>query len=478
MFIVDQFNNFIFYYFALPHYGRLIGQIFRSCLQTLLYKSAFQGELTLDCGQKVDLDSAEGSSLFYWAVVNRGPACLPGLSLDHLDIEMRKKRIAQHLLYKLLSSSHFEPTLADGTPILHLLLRVGPHYVRPDQSVDLFELYISRHFDQVDLRCPWTGYSTLELLEKQKLEYKRSNSYQIQIVLAQSGQRPASRSFFICVNFLYFLENIFFICPGRLPPVHLKSQREIGWREAELGKRRLDLALASWRQDEDQFCCQVAKSVVSSSQRGLVDDVMVWLRSNLEGNKDARYGLEISGSISENSKIYPLDEIDVLLQVWLDVDVVVNNFGEGDMKKVQQELEKPVGKQPVQHLMKLFLRKAYPYIGEVGDELTAETFGKVMDVFIADRLQNAQLPSWLRLSGVKGSIHEPVLLERTKAGLILNLEYLDHAGKWQELSIDLVPTLVLDPEQREIYLQVEKIFFFNAGSPLLKCVCSIWALPK
>ena len=247
---------------------------------------------------------------------------------------------------------------------------------------------------------------------------------------------------------------MFFICPGRLPPVHLKSQREIGWKEAELGKRRLDLALASWRQDEDQFCCQVAKSVVSSSQRGLVDDVMVWLRSNLEGNKDARYGLEISGSISENSKIYPLDEIDVLLQVWLDVDVVVNNFGEGDMKKVQHELEKPVGKQPVQHLMKLFLRKAYPYIGEVGDELTAETFGKVMDVFIADRLQNAQLPSWLRLYGVKGSIHEPVLLERTKAGLILNLEYLDHAGKWQELSIDLVPTLVLDPEQREIYLQV------------------------
>ena len=262
---------------------------------------------------------------------------------------------------------------------------------------------------------------------------------------------------FICLNCLYFLENIcFFICPGRLPPVHLKSQREIGWKEAELGKRRLDLALASWRQDEDQFCCQVAKSVVSSSQRGLVDDVMVWLRSNLEGNKDARYGLEISGSISENSKIYPLDEIDVLLQVWLDVDVVVNNFGEGDMKKVQHELEKPVGKQPVQHLMKLFLRKAYPYIGEVGDELTAETFGKVMDVFIADRLQNAQLPSWLRLSGGKGSVLEPVLLERTKAGLILNLEYLDHAGKWQELSIDLVPTLVLDPEQRETYLQVEK----------------------
>ena len=91
--------------------------------------------------------------------------------------------------------------------------------------------------------------------------------------------------------------------------------------------------------------------------------------------------------------------------------------------------------------------------GEIGEELTAETFGKVMDVFIAERLQNAELPRWLRLSGGNSIVPEPVLLERTKAGLLLNLEYLE-SEKWHKLSIDLVPTLVLDHEQREKYLQV------------------------
>ena len=123
------------------------------------------------------------------------------------------------------------------------------------------------------------------------------------------------------------------------------------------------------------------------------------------------------------------------------------------MEKLRQELEKPIGKQPVQHLVKLVLRKSYPFLGETGDELTAETFGKVMDVFIAERLKNAELPRWLRLSGGNSIVPEPVLLQRTKAGLLLNLEYLE-SGKWHELSIDLVPTLVLDQEQREKYLQV------------------------
>ena len=54
----------------------------------------------------------------------------------------------------------------------------------------------------------------------------------------------------------------------------------------------------------------------------------------------------------------------------------------------------------------------------------------------------------------------PDLLERTKAGLVLNLEYnmlyFDETAnsKWQELSIDLVSVLVLSKDQRETYLQV------------------------
>ena len=223
-----------------------------------------------------------------------------------------------------------------------------------------------------------------------------------------------------------------------------------------MGKTHLDQTLATWRRDEAAFCEKLERAVVSLSRdngRGerLVSGLMEWLNSNLEGHEDARYKLQMSGSVGENSKIYPLDEVDLLLQVWLDVDVQVISLG--DVEKIRQEMEKPLGKQPVQHLVKLVLRKAYPDLGEIGDELTAETFGTVMSVFIADRLRNAQLPNWLRLAGGNSIVPEPALLERTKAGLLLNLEYLEE-GRWQELSIDLVPTLVLDQEQREKYLKV------------------------
>jgi hypothetical protein len=303
----------------------------------------------------------------------------------------------------------------------------------------------------VDLRCPWTGFSILELLQRQKQDYQTSVSYQeaqIHICMARSGGSLESR----------------------LPPIHLSIQSPSACGDAELGKTRLDEALATWRRDESAFCEELAKAVVSLSckeenlclsQGAVVDGVMTWLRCSLEGNKDARYGLEISGSIGENSKIYPLDEVDMLLQVWLDVDVEVLSLKEDPVEKIREELEKPIGKQPVQHLVKLILRKAYPFLGEIGEELTAETFGKVMDVFIADRLQNTKLPKWLRLAGGNSIVPEPVLLERTKAGLLLTLEFLD-SGKWHELSIDLVPTLVLDQEQREKYLQVITMVVINS----------------
>ena len=47
----------------------------------------------------------------------------------------------------------------------------------------------------------------------------------------------------------------------------------------------------------------------------------------------------------------------------------------------------------------------------------------------------------------------PDLLERTKAGLMLNLEY-EVEGEWHELSVDLVSVLVLTRDQREKYLKV------------------------
>ena len=69
------------------------------------------------------------------------------------------------------------------------------------------------------------------------------------------------------------------------------------------------------------------------------------------------------------------------------------------------------------------IRKDYPHLGGVGNELTPDIFAKAMDCFISTLLKDVQLPSWLRCPEGKSMVTAPELLERTKAGLVLNLEY-------------------------------------------------------
>ena len=187
--------------------------------------------------------------------------------------------------------------------------------------------------------------------------------------------------------------------------------------------------------------------------------MMKWLRSNLEGKEkctNAVYRLEMSGSVGENTKILPMDEIDLLLQVWLDVDVEVKKLEKEDLVKIRKELSRPIGKQPAKHLVQLTLRKDYPYLGQAGDHLTAKVFGNAMEVFVSKLLRKAQLPPWLRCPEGKHMVMPPDLLERTKAGLVLNLEY-EAEGEWHELSVDLVAVLVLTKDQREKYLKVSSL---------------------
>ena len=191
--------------------------------------------------------------------------------------------------------------------------------------------------------------------------------------------------------------------------------------------------------------------------------MMKWLRTNIEGkNKcnNAVYRLEMSGSVGENAKIAPMDELDLLLQVWLDVEVEVKELQKEDLVKIRKEFLRPIGKQPVKHLVRVVLRKDYPHLGQAGDQLTAKVFGKAMEVFVSKMLRDIQLPPWLRCPQGKHMVMPPDLLERTKAGLMLNLEY-EVEGEWHELSVDLVSVLVLTKEQREKYLKVSSVFFVH-----------------
>ena len=215
-----------------------------------------------------------------------------------------------------------------------------------------------------------------------------------------------------------------------------------------------------WRRDETAFREKLKAAVLTFSGEGdtcphgkVINEVMKWLRESLEGkNNDAKYELEISGSVGENTKIVPMNELDIVLRVWLEVDVEVKSQKSEDFDKIREELSRSVGKQPAKHLVRIILRKAYPHLGQVGDELPPDRFGKVMDVFISHLLKDSPLPSWLRRPTMVTAA--PDLVERTKAGVMLNLEYLDDEEEWRELSVDIVPVLVLSKEQREKYLQV------------------------
>ena len=450
VYLADRWTDSIWYHFSLPMWGEFVGRVFRSCLQTLLYSSVLGKEALLDNGLKIDLESLDGSTLFYWSVVNRSNVCVPNLQLKELRVEPGMKRIAQHLVQKLLKSNHFQPTLLDGVPILHILLSIGHRYERPDQSVDLFELYISRHPDQANLTCPWTERSTLELLQsKSKSKLKKSVSYmedQVQNCITRTGGFSPTKA-------------------SLLPRTHIPGHEEIGWEARQKGIIQLRETLALWRRDESAFRKKLTSSVMTfsgaadtSTHGKVINGVMQWLRSSLEQKNskvlsNVKYELKMSGSVGENAKILPMDELDIVLQVWLDVDVEVKSLKTDDVVKIRKELSRPIGKQPAKHLVRLVLRKAYPHLGEVGDELTPKTFGKVADWFISHLLKDAQLPSWLRCPEGKSIVMAPDLVERTKAGLMLNLEYLE-GGKWQELSVDLVAVLVLTKDQREKYLKV------------------------
>ena len=433
-----------------------MAEVFWSCLQTLLYSSVLNKEVVLDNGLKIDLTSLDGSTSFYWAVVNRSNACVPDLHLDDLGVEPGMERIVQHLVLKVIRSDHFKARLVDGVPIIHLLLAIGHHYERPDQSIDLFELYISRHPGQVDLVCPWTGRSTLDLLEKKKQKLNKSVSYmedQVKNCLVRSGGSCPAEAFGRRVSWRNGKKPL-------LPPTHIPGHEEISWQKRQTGIIQLRETLDLWRRDETAFREKLKAAVLTFSGEGdtcphgkVINEVMKWLRESLEGkNNDAKYELEISGSVGENTKIAPMNELDIVLRVWLDVDLEVKSQKSEDFDKIREELSRSVGKQPAKHLVRIILRKAYPHLGQVGDELPPDRFGKVMDVFISHLLKDSPLPSWLRRPTMVTAA--PDLVERTKAGVMLNLEYLDDEEEWRELSVDIVPVLVLSKEQREKYLQV------------------------
>ena len=444
--------------FARPDQDRYVKSVLRNCLQCLLYTSALgKTKVTLDNGLQVDLtqgrDNPEASNTLYWALVARGPAAVPGEPLTKLVLGLKNRQVVRSILHCLIADPEMDPTLSNGVPLIHILLTVGSRYEQPDKSVDLFHLYQEKHPDQVDQLCPLTGMTTLQVAE----ESEHCDEFQVAQV-----RRQVLRKGSLCGGDSPL--------PDQRPQVWIPTDQAVpvegGWE----GMKRLDDKLTKWADSEEEFRQELRESVLppynredTSTESRVITAVMDWLRERLNNKSEhTQYKLKLSGSVGEGTKILPMDEVDLILQVKLEADLEVTDKYSNDSwissqggTWVHRELTKVSCKQPFPHLAKVVLGRSYPGLGKPGEELSPERFCLYMEDMIREAVEESPLPPEVRVPEGKSLVEESGqveecrrVLERTKSGLVLNLEYLLD-GRWQEMSVDLVSVLVLGKDYHE-----------------------------
>jgi hypothetical protein len=431
-----------------PQLASFVELALRHSLQTLLYTGQLERRVTLDSGLQVDTHKTSGP--LYWAVVDRGAACLPpGSFTGELVVPPSHYQVVRYILLCLLKPvKTCNPRLPDGVPLLHILLTVGPHYERADGPVDLFHLYLSRHSGQVDLQCPWSKQTSLEVAKQRGLQFQADQLLKLGCGHPDGPGTPTDR-------------------PNPWIPEEPENPEQ-----GMAGMLALEAALGRFRDDEEEFRRELAENVLDYQREmdtsvvgQAINSVKEWLKARLDVDRKKEgpqyeYRVRMSGSVSEDTKILPMDELDLILQVRMDVrlevtDKYCNNdliSGQGD-PPVQHELTK-IGKNPFPYLARVVLCGDYPGLGCKGEELKPESFCRHMEGIISEAVVKEQLPKGLRVPEGKSLVLScSQLLERTKSGLMLNLEYRD-GERWQELSVDLVSNLVISSNDREQIFQV------------------------
>lgn len=462
--------------YLFPWHDQYINLVLSNCLQCLLYTSWMEErKVTLDDGRKLDLSSCESTIKLFWAVWDRGEVCIPGLTMDSLVLPSSRlhKQTVRFILHSLITARTFQPQLRDGVALIHIILMVGHIYNREDLSVDMFDLYLRKYRDQVDWVCPWTHRSSLDVALQLGLEIQAEQLYQLGCRANKEKEaelRMTERQ----------------VIKPRIPSI---DHDNVEKRRRE--RQRLDETLSIWMNSEEQFRTQMKNSVMFSNKEDLSTEARVisslteWLERMLITK--AGYPsvlLKLSGSVSEGTKMLPLDEIDFILQVFLETDLLVTDkycldywmISEG-CNTVHREFTKVIGKQPFPYIAKVILKKSYSQLGAEGSELKPEIFGHYMEKMISDALQEKELPIEVRVPEGKNlleytgrfTVEAPGMLRRTKSGVLMNLEYRVE-DRWQKLSVDLVSVLVLDIDQRKKLLRMmpgfcrkKKKFLSNNG---------------
>lgn len=412
----------------------------RNCLQTLLYiswlKKIGQKEVILIGNRKVDIN--ESSHVIFWSILNNSSQFIPDFSMTELVIDQKHVDLVKYILEKLTRRHEFSPKLSDGIPLLHIIIRVGQTFQRPDESIDLIRQAVTNNISMVDFICPWTNMSTLDLALERQLESITCN------VLYGLGCR--ARTHIHMQNSLTEKK-----VAARVP------SNEIG--NPMNGLIKCNETLEMWKKSEKQFIDTLKSEIVVDKHHPIINVVRNWMEESLREviqNLPFQTVLRTSGSISEGTKIKPLDEIDFLLQCDLNISLEISDVNANtdwiasstcEPSLVHQELEKIDSKQPFPYLAKVRLKQDYPGLGKKGSILCPERFSEFVDNLVSKTIIESSLPYLLKVP--KGKI----LLERTRSGLFMNLEY-ESEGEKQKLTLDLVFLLKLSHKNYKSVVKV------------------------
>ena len=429
---------------AHPHQSEIIEECLRLCLQTLLYTTwlerSHQREIILADNLLVDV--RESSHVVYWSVRHRSTQFLPEFSMTDLVIAQRHRGVVRYMLDILLQASSFQPVLRDGVCLLHLAVIAGHKLEKPDQSVDLFSNFLINSSGKVDYTCPWAGKTSLDFTLEYNLMFQSKQLYILGCRTFKMIEREAELSKEIV--------------KVRIPSGDSGNAYE--------GMLKFNNILEDWRNNEFDFIDKLNKNIVGNDdfkkekEIVIIETITAWLEKELDSKNNLPFPtkLQLSGSISEKSKIRPLDEIDYVLQCSLDIYLEVSDENVTKdwlhnsaihYSAAEKELTKIDSKQPFPHLAQVKLQSDYPGLGLAGETLEPEEFSRVMKNFMWQTLTEKNLPDCIHVPEGKD------FLEETRSGLFMNLEYLDNEAE-QGLTIDLVSVITFSSKEYESVLAV------------------------
>ena len=180
------------------------------------------------------------------------------------------------------------------------------------------------------------------------------------------------------------------------------------------GMGRLEALLSMWRGSEKKFRASLAENMMvyssvmtpslmaasrmgfpsmlaySSTREANLESVVVSTLMSAKLNRRSSLDhpsiqLRLSGSVGEGTKLLPLDELDLVLQVKLKVKLEsLATCGGSSLTSCQilTEMTRVSCKQPFPHLARILLAQTYPGLGALGQQLQPAAFSLYMEKLV------------------------------------------------------------------------------------------------